>query len=285
MLAKPSTPANSVDPRLRALADPELSDRLIADHPQLYPTLDRADAELAQSPIAGTAEVEEPASSNDLWRMLAIAGLLLAVGAAYAFGVVMRARMNADIPPLVSLVPQSHPAAAKRVISRHDNLGPAAAAKLERTLAVVAQKKTRTFTRAMIASPLPKPHGAQTARARVLAEKMHTVATPRFHEEVSEARAPALVSSAASSEAQAVSPGSDAQASSDATASTESGSPGRQIPRGPVWSENGPGSIVPGASFSAEADFQVAGGCPVGAPGGETTVGGDWKIAPLASVD
>ncbi len=267
MLAKPSTPPNSVDPRLRALADPELSDRLIADHPQLYPTLDRADAELAQSPIAGTAQVEEPAASNDLWRTLAIVGLLLAVGAAYAFGVVMRARMNADIPPLVSLAPQSHPAAAKRVISRHDNLGPAAAAKLERTLAVVAQKKTRTFTRAMIASPLPKLHGApQTARAKVLAEKMHTAATPRFHEEVSESRAPALVSSAASSEAQAVSSGSDAQASSDATASTESGSPGRQIPRGPVWSENGPGSIVPGGIVLGRGGFPGGGGMPGGCP-------------------
>lgn len=265
MLAKPSTPPNSVDPRLRALADPELSDRLIADHPQLYPALERPEAALAQAAKARPSDADEP-GSDEVWRMLAIVGLLLAVVAAYELGFVMRARMNADIPPLVSLVSASRAADVQAVIWRHPNLGPAAAAKLERMLPVTRVMRARALTRAISAPPLPKLNVArQTGRAKVLAEKMHAAASPRFHEAVGDARASALVASAAVNEAQAAS-SSDTEASSDAVVSSESGSPGRQIPHGPVWSENGPGSVVPGAIVLGRGRFPGGGGMPGGCP-------------------
>jgi hypothetical protein len=84
-------PSPPVDP-LEALDDPDLGERLKRSHPHLF----------ARSRHRDTPDDEtDRPLEQEVSRILAIVGLIIAALACYALGAIMRSRMSEDVSPLV----------------------------------------------------------------------------------------------------------------------------------------------------------------------------------------
>lgn len=282
MVTKPSTPRNPLDARLHALADPELAGRLIAEHPELYieaqPGPRAAHHERHErAPLSATGadSQEAPRKQTDFWRMIAILGLLLAVGASYALGALMRSRLGADVVPSVSLVPSTHGSFVSAASVRHDNLGPAAARELERAHPRLTSIQSEKAAQAVVAADKSRQTVAPQMRPIVAPQRIHTrilalqtqrAPSPKFRDQVSTLHSSLSVSSVAADASASDSGASNAGDPADASA--QSPNSGRQISSGPVWSENGPGVVIPGSIVIAGGRSPGGGGMPGGCPRG-----------------
>lgn len=239
MISKP--PRTEIDERLSELVDRELAARLISQHPRLYSDVSGSDSapslrdEWAE-PSAQTSLSRRGARLGDVVIALVVVAALIA--SVVAPVVLHRLRALQQLPTTHRLaIPQRHVKHARSIQSRIVPLRQPATTSTQ----VAASQAFAIHARSQVQlTPAPR---VTTVRHRHAAVPLNVPLRPGVKPQVMTrtAVAPAQATRTAPlSEAAAATNVSSNSAGSLDGSSRDPNYPGRQIPSGPVWTDNGP---------------------------------------------
>ena len=268
MITNPS-PRDALDQRLLALVDKELAARLIAEHPELYAHDHAGEAVAYQAERLLGAEPRVSAAAPR--RAVRFAEALLALGLIFAMtasiiGLLFGTRHAQPASPATHAARPAAPASGRHPSVHHATPMTVARGHGLRTAGAAATQAQQAAT------PARKALATAQASSSPQAIRARTLETSGAPSTLPQTGARPVVRPAARSlpqlrpAQQALSATSASSASEDASPNTndvtadDPSYPGRQIPSGPVWADNGP----PG--LSATPGGLILGGGSAGHP-------------------